>query len=87
MTSEEIRSVVLSVLGRLAPEADLTAIDPAANLRDQLDLDSVDFLNFVLALNKELGADIPERDYPKYATLNACVDHLAAAASPGHGAV
>ena len=85
MNSEEIRGVVLSVLGRLAPEADLASIDPAANLRDQLDLDSVDFLNFVLALNKELHVDIPERDYPKYATLAACVDHLSAAVLQADG--
>ncbi len=85
MTSAEIRSVVLSVLGRLAPEADLTTIDPSVSLRDQLDLDSVDFLNFVLAIHKELGVEIPEKDYPKFATLNACLEHLAGAAAPGCG--
>ena len=83
MTSDEIRRVVLAVLARLAPEADLTTIDPGVNLRDQLDLDSVDFLNFVLALHKEFGVEIPEKDYPKFATLNACLEHLAAALVAG----
>ena len=83
MTSDEIRRVVLAVLARLAPEADLTTIDPGVNLRDQLDLDSVDFLNFVLALHKELGVEIPEKDYPKFATLNACLEHLGEALMAG----
>jgi acyl carrier protein len=66
----------LRILGTIAPEADLGAVRPDVSFRDQLDLDSMDFLNFVLALHKEFGVEIPEADYPKYATLNGCIAQL-----------
>jgi acyl carrier protein len=52
------------------------AIDPCKDLRDQIDIDSVDFLNFVLGLHKELGVDIPDADVPKITTLNGCIGYL-----------
>ena len=76
MTRDEIRSAVLRVLAGIAPEADLGKLDPDLGLRDQLDLDSMDFLNFVIGLEKELHVEIPETDYAKLATLNRCVEHL-----------
>ena len=79
MTPEEIRAGVLRALGSVAPEADPDAIDPAVPLREQLDLDSMDFLNFVVAVHKALGVDVPEKDCPKFATMNGCVDYVAAA--------
>ena len=82
MTSDaEIRSAVLRVLGEIAPEADLARIEPDVSFRDQLDIDSMDFLNFVIALHEELGVEIPEADYPKLATLDGCVAYLRDAAS------
>lgn len=77
MSKDEIKSTVLRLLGEIAPEADLAHLKPHVAFRDQLDLDSMDFLNFVIALDKELGIEIPEADYPKLATLNHCVEHLA----------
>lgn len=77
MTEEEIRSVVLRLLGEIAPEADTASIKPDVSLRDQLDIDSMDFLNFLIAVDKELNVNIPERDYAKLATMNACVAYLA----------
>jgi len=76
MTADELRQVILNVLLRIAPEADLATLDPDVNLRDQLDLDSVDFLNFVLGLHKELGVEVAEKDYPKFATLSGCIGYL-----------
>lgn len=76
MTKDEIQEVVLRVLGRIAPEADLNAIDPRVSLRDQLDIDSVDFLNFVIGLHKELGVEIPDADLSKLSSLNGCVNYL-----------
>ncbi|HXY34021.1 MAG TPA: phosphopantetheine-binding protein [Planctomycetaceae bacterium] len=76
MSPDEARSKVLAALTSIAPEADPAQIKPRVNLRDQLDIDSMDFLNFALALHKEFGVDIPERDYPKLATLDGCVDYL-----------
>jgi acyl carrier protein len=77
---DEIRATVLRVLGEIAPEADLDRITPAVSFRDQLDLDSMDVLNFVIGLHQALGVDIPESDYPKLATLEGCVEHLASLA-------
>jgi acyl carrier protein len=81
MTGEEIKATVLRVLGEIAPEADLTALDPRQELRKQLDLDSMDMLNFVVGLHEALHVDIPEADYPKYATLHDCVEQLASRVS------
>ncbi len=83
MKPEETRAVVLRTLGRIAPEADLETLRPNVNLREQLDIDSMDFLNFVIALHKELGVEIPEKDYPKFATLAGCVEYLTSAAATG----
>lgn len=79
MTPNEIRSAVQETLGAIAPEADLAQLKPDVGFRDQLDLDSVDFLNFVIALHKRLHVEIPEKDYPKLATLQGCIDYLAEA--------
>ena len=79
MTRDEIRATVLRALGEIAPEADLASLAPDVGLRDQLDLDSMDILNFVVGLHAALGVEIPESDYPKLATLDGCVDYLAAA--------
>jgi acyl carrier protein len=78
LTTDEIRSTVLRILGEIAPEADLTRIKPDVSFRDQLDIDSMDFLNFVIAVHEALHVEIPEADYPKLATLNGCVEYLAA---------
>jgi acyl carrier protein len=77
MTEAEIKTTVLRVLGEIAPEADLSRIDPDASLRDQLDLDSMDVLNVMIGLHEALHVDIPETDYPKLATLNGAVAYLA----------
>jgi len=78
MNREQIRQAVLEALNQIAPEADPASIDPRVNLRDQLDIDSMDFLNFLIALDKQLHVDIPERDYGQLTTLDACVDYLMA---------
>ena len=78
MTKPEIKETVLLVLGQIAPEADLSQMKPDMRIRDQLDIDSMDLLNWVIGLHKELKVDIPEVDYPRLATLDGCVDYLAA---------
>jgi len=80
VTPDEIRAVVLETLAGIAPEVDPAAVLPDVDLRDELDIDSMDFLNFVIALHERLGVDIPERDYPKLGTLDAIVDYVAAGA-------
>jgi acyl carrier protein len=81
MTKDEIKNTVLHILGGIAPEADLTQIKPQVSFRDQLDIDSMDFLNFVIGLKKELGVEVPESDYPKVSTLDSCGEYLATAIS------
>ena len=78
MSNVDIRAVVQEELGNIAPEIDLKAVDPSADLRDALDIDSMDFLNFVTAIHHRLGVDIPELDYPQLVTLNGAVAYLAA---------
>ena len=76
MNEDQIKETVLRVLGRIAPEADLTRIKADESFRDQLDIDSMDFLNFVIGLHKEFKVEIPEADYPKLATLDSSVEYL-----------
>lgn len=72
-----LRELVLEVLGEVAPDADLRQLDAEISFRDQFELDSVDFLNLVLRLEKRLGVRIPEVDYPKLSSLNGAVAYLA----------
>ncbi len=77
MTRDEIRTVVLRVLGEIAPEVDATKLKLDVRIRDQVDLDSMDMLNFIIALHKETNIEIPEVDYPKLFSVNDCADYLA----------
>lgn len=76
MTDDEIRAAVIAELGNIAPETDAGTIDPDADVREALDIDSLDFLNFLAALHKRLGINVPERDYAKLLTLNGAVSYL-----------
>ncbi len=78
MTAEDLKLIVVEELINVAPEFEPDEIDPEADLREEMDIDSMDFLNFVIALHKKLGVDIPEPDYPKLFTVNGAVDYLAA---------
>jgi acyl carrier protein len=77
VNDKEITEVVRRALSDIAPEADLDRLDPAADLQEAVDLDSMDFLNLVTAVGEATGVDIPERDYPLVATLSGCVAYLA----------
>jgi acyl carrier protein len=79
MTRDPIRTTVLRILGTIAPELDPAQLRPEVSFRDQLDIDSMDFLNFVIALHKEFKVDIPEKDYPKVSSLDRCTDYLLSA--------
>ena len=82
MTEAELRQIVLQTLGDIAPEADLETLPPDKALRDELDIDSMDFLNFVIALHEKLGVDIPEADYPQLITVDAAVRYFKARCGP-----
>jgi acyl carrier protein len=72
---EELKQAILQALTSIAPEVDPAAIEPAKLLRDQVDLDSADWLNFLVALNTKLGIDIPDADVGKLTTLDRLVDY------------
>ncbi len=77
MTRDEIVEVIRSILGGIAPDVDLAGVKPDADLRDELDIDSMDFLRFVVALHDRLGVDVPEADYPTIRTLDGCTAYVA----------
>jgi acyl carrier protein len=76
MTIDEIKNVILEIIQDIDDEADFTDLDPSEALRDQLDLDSMDFLDIVMELRKRYQIQIPEADYPQLATLDSCVNYL-----------
>lgn len=71
-----IRTVVLDALLEVAPDIDPSGLDPSERLRDQVDFDSMDQLNFVTALHQKLGIDVPEADYPKLGAIDGAVRYL-----------
>ena len=82
MNETEIRARVIEVLGTIAPELDPAELAPDTDIREQLDVDSMDFLNFVIGLHKAFGVEVPEADYRKLQTLDGCVAYLAAKIKP-----
>ena len=79
MNADEARTLLSRLLLGIAPEVDLADADPHALLQEALDLDSMDFLNLVTALQNETGIDVPERDYPRLATIEGFVAYITAA--------
>ena len=75
-STSEIKDMVLKLLGEIAPEADLATLRSDRSVRDQLDIDSMDFLNFIVALHKEFEVEVPESDYPQLLTIDGCVAYL-----------
>jgi acyl carrier protein len=74
----DIRKLVHDELNNIAPEIDMTTVDPKADLREAIDIDSMDFLNFITAIHRRLGLDIPEEDYAKLITLDGAMAYIAA---------
>lgn len=77
MNRAEVRMLAADVLGGIAPEADLDTVGEDEDLRAALDLDSMDFLNFVIGLSEHSGIAIPEADAPRLYTLAGVMDYLA----------
>lgn len=76
MNTDELRDLIIEVLSDIAPETDPADIDPTEDLRDELDLDSMDELNMITRVSERLGIDVPERDYPQMRTLEGAVAYL-----------
>jgi acyl carrier protein len=76
MTSDEVVPAVLDIIATIAPDEDVSNLDPKERLRDQIDLDSMDFLDIVMELRKLYGVQVPEEDYKELATLEGCANYL-----------
>jgi acyl carrier protein len=76
MTRDEITEKVVAALRRVAPEVDPQTLHGDVPFRDQVDLDSMDFLNFMIAIHREAGLEVPEADYPQLANLSSAVEYV-----------
>lgn len=77
MTEEEVVLAVKDIIQTVAPDEDVAGLDPSKRLREQIDLDSMDFLDIVMELRKRYKIEVPKEDYPRLATLDSCVEYLA----------
>ena len=82
MTKDDIKQVVLDIIADIAPDEDLTTVKPEVRLRDQLSLDSMDFLDIVMELRKKHGIEVPEADYVQLASLDSCANYLSRSFRP-----
>ena len=76
MTEEQVKQIVIHIINEIAPDEDTSNLKSEVNLRDQMDLDSMDFLDIVMELRKQHGIEVPEEEYPKLASLDSCADYL-----------
>ena len=76
MTASNVRQIVLDIISDIAPDEDVSVLDDTKSLREQLDLDSMDFLDIVMELRKRHKVEVPQEDYSKLATLESCVSYL-----------
>lgn len=77
MNAQDAEAALTQELHRIAPDVDVAEIDRGGNLREEFDIDSMDFLNLVIALNKRFGIPIPDSDYPRLASFSEAVAYLA----------
>ena len=76
MNQEQVRQVVLNIISDIAPDENMNDLKDEISLREQLDLDSMDFLDIVMELRKRHKVEVPAEDYPKLATMASCVSYL-----------
>ena len=76
MTKEACQKLVIDIISDIAPDEDLSTVKPDVRLRDQLQLDSMDFLDIVMELRKRHGIEVPEADYLQLASLDSCAAYL-----------
>ncbi len=76
MTHQKVKEIIIEIISNIAPDEDLSNIKSDVPLRDQLDLDSMDFLDIVMELRKKHSIEVPEADYPRLASLDSCAEYL-----------
>ncbi len=77
MKREDLAARVLALVIGIAPDVDPASVIADVDFRDQFDFDSMDTLNFAIALHRDLGVEVPEADYARLASLDKCVAYLA----------
>ena len=76
MGNQQVKDIILEIIATVAPDADLSQIKGDVRLRDQLDMDSMDFLDIVMELRKRYKIDVPKEDYNELATLDGCCSYI-----------
>ncbi|ADE54869.1 acyl carrier protein [Coraliomargarita akajimensis] len=76
MTEDQVKQIVIDIINEIAPDEDTTGLKGDVSLREQMDLDSMDFLDIVMELRKQHGIEVPEADYPQLASLDSCATYL-----------
>ena len=76
MVDQQVKDIILGIISVVAPDADLSDVKSDVKLRDQLEMDSMDFLDIVMELRKRYKLEVPKEDYPKLATLDGCAEYL-----------
>jgi acyl carrier protein len=83
MKPEEAKAIIFQVLGDIAPEIDPMTVNHSLDLTEQLDLDSIDYLNWMLGISESVGIDIPQRDVSRFLTIDGAAEYVVGHASPG----
>lgn len=76
MKLEDVQKIILDIISEIAPDEDLSNVEPKTPLREQLELDSMDFLDIVMELRKKHSIEVPEADYPRLESLASCAEYL-----------
>jgi len=76
MSTKDVKEIVLDIIADVAPDEELDGLNSAGSLKEQLDLDSMDFLDIVMELRKRHKVEVPSEDYSRLATLDSCVEYL-----------
>ncbi len=76
MTRDEVRQAVVSILADIAPDEDVSSLNDDITLREQMDLDSMDFLDIVMELRKRFNVEVPESDYQQLVSMTSCIQYL-----------
>ncbi len=76
MLEKQVKNIILDIIATVAPDAELSGLKGDVRLRDQLDMDSMDFLDIVMELRKRYKVEVPKEDYPELASLNSCASYL-----------
>ena len=76
MTADQVKQIVIDIIDEIAPDEDTSDLKADVNLREQMDLDSMDFLDIVMELRKQHDIEVPEADYPQLASLDSCAAYL-----------